>query len=115
MSAEVARNAILDACKQYRISQKTLAKHAGVGENLIHKITSSHQPRIFRATQGKILEAICQLDAGEVYLEPGDVILPMPVRDRCPKNHPYDGRTYKGRRRCTTCWIEKERRRAAAS
>lgn len=111
VGAELAQAAILDACKRHCVSQKTLAKHIGISTNLVHKISSGHQPRIFRATQGLILEAACQLDAHEVVLARELVILPMRVRDRCPKGHVYDGRTYRGRRRCTQCWLAKERRR----
>lgn len=112
VSAEITRLAIHDACRRYRISQGTLAKLCGVGLNHMHKISSGHQPRVYRRTQGKILETIFQLDAGELTVEPEVAVLPMPVRDRCAKGHPYTGRvSSKGQRQCATCYLAKDRRR----
>lgn len=103
------------ACSQLRITQSSLARLAGLNPNHLHKITSGKVTTIERTTQGKILEAISQIESGEVEHEPQKVILPMPIRDRCPAGHPYTGLVSPttGRKFCRQCRVEKDRRRSA--
>ena len=104
------------ACVRLHVTQSTLARLAGINPNSMHKISSvKNTARIMRSTQGKILEAISAVEAGEVVHEPQKVILPMPVRTHCPAGHPYTGASdpTTGRKLCRLCRMDKERRRSA--